>query len=94
MRDQTQYLGIALKRSYKVLTLFDSMIHSSDIDKELLLEDMAKTDRIITGNCLEALATLPSASVDMVFADPPYNLQLAGQLTRPDHTIVDAVDDA
>ena len=70
------------------------MIHSSDIDKELLLEDMAKTDRIITGNCLEALATLPSASVDMVFADPPYNLQLAGQLTRPDHTIVDAVDDA
>lgn len=77
-----------------MLTLFDSMIHSSDIDKELLLEDMAKTDRIITGNCLEALATLPSASVDMVFADPPYNLQLAGQLTRPDHTIVDAVDDA
>ena len=55
---------------------------------------MAKSDRIITGNCLEELAKLPSASVDMVFADPPYNLQLAGQLTRPDHTIVDAVDDA
>ncbi len=56
--------------------------------------NMAKSDRIITGNCLEELAKLPSASVDMVFADPPYNLQLAGQLTRPDHTIVDAVDDA
>jgi len=55
---------------------------------------MAKTDRIINGNCLEELAKLPSACVDMVFADPPYNLQLAGQLTRPDHTIVDAVDDA
>ena len=50
-------------------------------------------DIIIQGNCLEALAGLKSASVDMIFADPPYNLQLSGMLTRPDHSVVDAVDD-
>jgi modification methylase len=37
---------------------------------------------------------LPAGSVDVVFADPPYNLQLAGRLQRPDHSDVDAVDDA
>ena len=52
-----------------------------------------KHDRIIHADCLEALATLPSASVDLVFADPPYNLQLSGTLTRPDQSVVDAVDD-
>ncbi len=39
------------------------------------------------------LASLPTASVDLVFADPPYNLQLAGSLSRPDQSLVDAVDD-
>ena len=39
------------------------------------------------------LEGLPEASVDLVFADPPYNLQLAGSLTRPDQSLVDAVDD-
>ena len=52
-----------------------------------------KHDRIIHADCLEALATFPSASVDLVFADPPYNLQLSGTLTRPDQSVVDAVDD-
>jgi modification methylase len=37
---------------------------------------------------------LPAGSVDMIFADPPYNLQLAGELVRPNNTRVDAVDDA
>ena len=41
-----------------------------------------KKDLIIHENCLEALAKLPSASVDLIFADPPYNLQLSGQLRR------------
>lgn len=36
---------------------------------------------------------LPSGSIDAIFADPPYNLQLGGELTRPDHSVVDAVDD-
>ena len=50
-------------------------------------------DRIIVSDCLDALASLPAESVDLVFADPPYNLQLAHALTRPDQSLVDAVDD-
>jgi modification methylase len=52
-----------------------------------------ETDRIIIGDCIEALKRLPDASVDLVFADPPYNLQLGGDLVRPDNSKVDAVDD-
>ena len=50
-------------------------------------------ETIIQGDCLEALAKLPAKSVDLVFADPPYNLQLGGDLLRPDNSKVDAVDD-
>ena len=50
-------------------------------------------DTIRVGDCLKQLALLPDASVDLVFADPPYNLQLEGALSRPDHSLVDAVDD-
>ncbi|AWN53988.1 site-specific DNA-methyltransferase [Methylobacterium sp. 17Sr1-1] len=51
-------------------------------------------DEVILGDCLSALERLPPASVDLVFADPPYNLQLgAGALLRPDQSTVDAVDD-
>jgi len=52
------------------------------------------TDRIIVDDCIEALRRLPDRSVDLVFADPPYNLQLGGDLHRPDNSKVDAVDDA
>jgi modification methylase len=45
------------------------------------------------GDCVAAMASLPAASVDLVFADPPYNLQLQGDLKRPDDSKVDAVDD-
>ncbi|MBB5754389.1 site-specific DNA-methyltransferase [Prosthecomicrobium pneumaticum] len=48
---------------------------------------------ILKGDCVAALERLPKASVDLVFADPPYNLQLDGGLTRPDQSVVDAVDD-
>jgi modification methylase len=51
-------------------------------------------DRIIAGDCVEAMNALPEASVDLIFADPPYNLQLKGDLHRPDNSRVDAVDDA
>ena len=47
--------------------------------------------RILPGDCIEAMRSLPAASVDMVFADPPYNLQLGGELNRPDGSHVDAV---
>lgn len=50
-------------------------------------------DSIIKGDCVAALNALPDNSVDVVFADPPYNLQLGGMLTRPDQSVVDAVDD-
>src|SRR6478672_9905840 len=52
------------------------------------------TNRVIVGDCLEELTKLPSASVDLVFADPPYNLQLERELLRPNNTVVDGVDDA
>ena len=49
--------------------------------------------RIIPGDCVEAMRSLPDACVDMIFADPPYNLQLGGDLSRPDGSHVDAVTD-
>ena len=52
-----------------------------------------KTDIIIQGSCVDKLANLPDNSVDLVFADPPYNLQLTGNLTRPDQSRVNAVND-
>jgi DNA modification methylase len=55
---------------------------------------MAAPDTILTGDCLELLKRLPEASVDLVFADPPYNLQLTQELYRPNHTRVAAVEDS
>ncbi|MEO5641305.1 MAG: site-specific DNA-methyltransferase [Sphingomicrobium sp.] len=51
-------------------------------------------DRIIQADCVTAMAALPDKSVDMIFADPPYNLRLGGDLFRPEGGRVDAVDDA
>jgi len=50
-------------------------------------------DRVLEGDCVETLRALPEACADVVFADPPYNLQLEGELRRPDNSKVDAVDD-
>ena len=50
-------------------------------------------EKIIQGDCIEAMNALPEKSVDLIFADPPYNLQLGGELTRPDQSKVDAVTD-
>jgi site-specific DNA-methyltransferase (adenine-specific) len=52
-----------------------------------------KLDQIIHGDCIEVLRSLPDESVDLIFADPPYNLQLNQELWRPNLTLVDAVDD-
>ncbi|NWH07124.1 MAG: site-specific DNA-methyltransferase [Alphaproteobacteria bacterium] len=51
-------------------------------------------DRVHVGDCVAVMAGLPEASVDLVFADPPYNLQLENTLLRPDQSRVDGVDDA
>ena len=56
-------------------------------DKRLL------KNQILQGDCIEVMQTLPEDSVDLIFADPPYNLQLQNELIRPNQTIVDAVDD-
>jgi modification methylase len=50
-------------------------------------------NQILAGDCIEGMNSLPEGSVDLVFADPPYNLQLKGDLHRPDNSLVDAVDD-
>jgi len=50
-------------------------------------------NRVIVGDCIATLKKLPDASADLVFADPPYNLQLSADLMRPNNTRVDGVDD-
>ena len=50
-------------------------------------------DQIIQGDCIDVLSRLPENSIDLIFADPPYNLQLQNELWRPNMTKVDAVDD-
>lgn len=56
-------------------------------EKQLLL------DQIIQGDCVEVLDSMPEDSIDLIFADPPYNLQLQQELWRPNMTRVDAVND-
>ncbi|MEM6619385.1 MAG: site-specific DNA-methyltransferase [Pseudomonadota bacterium] len=56
--------------------------------------DALPLDRILAGDCTAEMAKLPAKSVDLIFADPPYNLQLRGDLHRPDNSKVGAVDDA
>jgi modification methylase len=51
-------------------------------------------DQVLQGDCLDLLPQLPAESVDLVFADPPYNLQLRQELWRPNNTRVEAVTDA
>ena len=50
-------------------------------------------NKIIHGDCLEVLKTFPDECIDLVFADPPYNLQLKNELFRPDNSKVKAVND-
>ena len=57
------------------------------------MSDSPPLDTILQGDCVEVLTELPEGSVDLIFADPPYNLQLNGELWRPNMTRVDAVTD-
>lgn len=67
------------------------MTHGAGMSKDIVKK--LPLDMILQGDCLAQLRTLPDNSVDVVFADPPYNLQLKGDLHRPDASKVDAVDD-
>jgi len=57
-------------------------------------DDDLPIGEIVVGDCIETLQGLPEASIDMIFADPPYNLQLAGELHRPNNSRVDGVEEA
>lgn len=59
-----------------------------------MAEKKLPLDQILQGDCVEILNSLPEKSIDLVFADPPYNLQLSQELWRPNLTKVDAVNDA
>src|SRR5579871_4947684 len=52
-----------------------------------------KLDQVIEGDCVQNMRALPDGCADLIFADPPYNLQLKNELRRPDNSKVDAVDD-
>jgi modification methylase len=78
------------KSRIQVLRTGPSAIAPSSPDHAALASAI---DRILVGDCVESLRRLPAASIDLIFADPPYNLQLEGVLTRPDASVVDAVDD-
>ena len=58
----------------------------------ILAKPALPLDQIVVGDCIESMNALPPNSVDLIFADPPYNLQLGGDLTRPDNSHVDAVN--
>jgi modification methylase len=57
------------------------------------VSESRESARIVVGDCVAEMAKFAASSVDLVFADPPYNLQLQGDLKRPDDSRVDAVDD-
>jgi len=68
------------------------------MNKELKIEKLCMSDstlprnKILAGDCVTAMNALPENSIDLIFADPPYNLQLKGDLHRPDSSKVDAVN--
>src|ERR1700722_13346367 len=66
------------------------------IEKQIATAQKAVLPRneILSGSCIEMMSKLPPGSVDLIFADPPYNLQLQGELHRPDNSRVAGVDDA
>lgn len=57
-------------------------------------EEGLPLDRVLPGDCTEVMQSLPAESIDVIFADPPYNLQLGGDLHRPNNSRVEGVEDA
>jgi modification methylase len=80
------------KSQIKVLRTGISPARSVSTPAELAASALP-LNKIIAGDCIKALASLPPECADLVFADPPYNLQLQSALSRPDQSIVDGVDD-
>ena len=59
-----------------------------------MIDNQLPLDKIIPGDCIEVLNKLPEKSIDLIFADPPYNLQLSNELYRPNMTRVQGVNDS
>ena len=79
----------------RLLSIFQSKDHRNQRGSSAPQgESGLPLDSVIQGDCIEVLKTLPEKSVDLIFADPPYNLQLTQQLFRPNMTRVDGVDEA
>ena len=57
------------------------------------MSDAIPLNKVLHGDCVEIMNSLPEGIVDVIFADPPYNLQLKNSLFRPDSSEVDAVND-
>jgi modification methylase len=69
------------------------MRHDMTVDIQAQAKATLPLNTIQSGDCIEVMDSLPENSIDLIFADPPYNLQLKGDLHRPDNSRVDAVDD-
>ena len=57
------------------------------------MSDAIPLNKVLHGDCVEIMNALPEGIADVIFADPPYNLQLKNSLFRPDSSEVDAVND-
>jgi modification methylase len=77
------------------LTLRLGAVQSAAIREGPPMGDVVRLrdDQVLVGDSIAQMARLPAASVDLVFADPPYNLQLAGELLRPNHSRVAGVEE-
>ncbi len=97
---QSQSSGSVAPRQLKAIRADEPVVDRVGVDSVVADQfvttrtDLLPVDQVLHGDCLARLGSLPSASVDLVFADPPYNLQLEHNLLRPNNTVVDGVDDA
>src|ERR1700758_269649 len=69
------------------------MVRLSSKSEAMASKAKQEAGQIILGDCIALMARLPAESVDLVFADPPYNLQLGGELLRPNNSRVDGVEE-
>jgi modification methylase len=91
-RIQVTRTGVSTASSRAAAAASNASASSAQTSRSQTATD-APRNEILLGDCIESLRRLPDASVDLIFADPPYNLQLEGALSRPDQSVVDAVDD-
>ena len=73
--------------------MFDFVVHLESILSLVEMTKKEKNIKLINGDCIEVLTKIDSKTIDLIFADPPYNLQLKNKLTRPDLSKVEAVND-